>query len=280
MPVKVGLAAAAALLLLLAPATADDFVGFEARYIPHVEYDGKPVETEGYLTIAVQQICDSFHYMWNSTQTVTLPDRVEENQNSGVWHEKLDGTGGTVHYFVQDGTLVDGQIVRVYIDNFFGEFERAAPNWQGTIELTRQSGDIEILYKMPLYEDVLTPGLAYKSMLDRLAAGETSFTQPVSIVGMLDSLDPAYATKAQVTVETVESPFANLELPQTPDGMFGERFWVVSVSNLSLYADDGVKTLTYQLFENGLRGYILSESKHFRVLFEPVTAHAVLPEPC
>lgn len=281
LPAKVGLAAALLLALLPASAAAEEgFVGFEARYIPHIEDNGVPVETEGWLELTFYQTCDSLYYAWNSNRYSTLADHTETSNDSGVWYEKLDGTSGTTHYFDQNADMADGEVIGAYVVNFYGDFERASAHWEGDVELTKDWYDIQTIYKLPIPEGVLTPALAYKAMADRVAAGETSFTHLVSVIGLLDSNDPGYVTHASVTVEVVPSPFEGLELPQTPDQMFEREYSVVRISSTSNKYRSGVKTITYQLFENGLRGWILLEFGSRRYLYEPVTAHAVESKPC
>lgn len=274
LPAKVG--CIAALLLALLPhagAAEEPFVGFEARYIPLVEVNGERVKTEGRLEVSFYQTCDSLYYAWNETRDVTVPEQVESLQNSGVWFEKLDGTSGTTHFFLQYLELVENEIVGASVVNFYGDFERAAALWQGDVELVKNYYDIEITYKMPVPENVLTPALAVKSMADRLADGETSFTHDVSVIGMLDTIDPGYNTNAPVTVEIVPSPFEGYELPQTPNKLFEGEFWVVRISQPG-------KSGIYQMFANGLRGWFLLETKARRYLYQPVTASVVEPKPC
>lgn len=274
LPAKVGSFIALLIALLPLSVAADEpFVGYEARYIPIVEFNGQRVETEGQLEITFYQTCDSLYYSWNESRDVTLLEMVESLHNSGVWHEKLDGTSGTSHMFTQYLELVDNEIVGANVVNFVGKFERVSSLWEGDVELVQNRYDIEITYDMPLPENVLTPALAYKSMADRIAAGETSFTHNVSVIGVLDSIDPEYSTNVPVTVEIVPSPFEGYELPQTPDGLFDGEFQVILISHPG-------KAMIYQLFENGLRGWTLMQSKTHRYLYQPVTANAVEPKPC
>ena len=266
-----------AVLLFSASALADEadepFVGYEARYIPIVEIDGERVETAGRLEISFYQTCNSLYDACNETRDVTLPEIVESLQNSGVWHEKLDGTSGTTHFFLQYLELLENEIVAANVVNFYGNFERAAALWEGDVELVKNYYDIEITHKMPVPEGVLTPALAVRSMADRLAAGETSFTHNVSVIGMLDTIDPGYNTNAPVTVEIVPSPFEGFELPQMPNKLFDGESWVVRISQPG-------KSGIYQLFANGLRGWFLLETKSRRYLYQPVTASVVEPKPC
>lgn len=274
LPAKVGSIAALLIALLpLSGAAEEPFVGFEARYIPLVEINGERVKTEGRLEVSFYQTCDSLYYAWNETRDVTVPEQVESLQNSGVWFEKLDGTSGTTHFFLQYLELVENEIVAASVVNFYGDFERAAALWEGDVELVKNYYDIEITYRMPVPEDVLTPALAVKSMADRLADGETSFTHNVSVIGMLDAVDPGYNTNAPVTVEIVPSPFEGYELPQTPNKLFDGEFWVVRISQPG-------KSGIYQMFANGLRGWFLLETKARRYLYQPVTASVVEPKPC
>jgi hypothetical protein len=276
MPAKVGSVLIAALLIsasALAEEADEPFVGFEARYIQIVEVNGERVKTDGRLEQSFYQTCDSLRYIWDEARDVTLPDHVESLVHSGVWHEKLDGTSGSAHLFHQGADLVNGDPVTVYGANFLGSFERIAAGWEGDVELTAEHYGITTTHELPLPEGVLTPALAYKSMVDRLEAGETNFTLQVSVLGMLDTLDPAYTSDAPITVEIVPSPFEGYELPQTPDKMFDGEFWVVRISQPS-------KSGIYQLFANGLRGWFLFETKTRRYFYQPVTAHVIEPKPC
>ena len=274
LPAKVGWSAALLIALLpLAVAADEPFIGFEVRYIPIIEVNGERIETDGRYEVSLYQICDSLYYAWSETRDVTLPTHSESLQNSGVWHEKLDGTSGTSHMFIQYLELADGEVVAANVVNFLGEFERASALWEGDLELVKNYYDIEITYKMPIPQGVLTPALAYKSMADRIAAGETSFTHMVSVIGQLDTIDPGYTTNVPVTVEIVPSPFDGYELPQTPDKMFDGEFQVIRISHPG-------KSMVYQLFENGLRGWTMMQSQTRRYLYQPVTANEVEPKPC
>lgn len=276
MPAKVGSVLIVA-LLISASAFADEadepFVGYEARYIPIVEINGERVETAGRLEISFYQTCDSLYYAWNETRDVTLPEMVESLQNSGVWYEKLDGTSGTTHFFTQYLELVENEIVAANVVNFYGNFERATALWEGDVELVKDYYDIQTTYRMPLPEGVLTPALAYKSVADRIAAGETNFTYLVSVIGALDSIDPGYTTNVPVTIEIVPSPFDGYELPQTPSKLFDGEFRVIQLSHPG-------RVIIYQLFENGLRGWAEIRTTHRRYLYQPVTASVVEPKPC
>lgn len=274
LPAKVGWIAVGLIALLpLSVAAEEPFIGFEARYIPIVEVNGQRIETEGRYEVSLYQTCDSLYYAWNETREVTVPERVESLHNSGVWYEKIDGTSGTSHMFTQYLELVAGEVVAANVVNYVGEFERVSALWEGSLELVKDYYDIEITYRMPIPEGVLTPALAYKSMADRIAAGETSFTHTVSVIGQLDSIDPGYTTHVPVTVEIVPSPFDGYELPQTPDNMFDGEFRVIRITHPG-------KSMVYQLFENGLRGWAMIETKSRRYLYQPVTANAVEPKPC
>jgi hypothetical protein len=259
--------------------SAGEIGGFELEADASSGESGTLVAVVGHSTTRLALDCASWRYDSNVELLLNGPELNLRTIGQKLLLEQRDGTAGQVQMGLQVTTNL--AIMPDMSFSYGARYKRPAPfaAGYGRLNWVTAAGQEQRDFMLP--ENTLTPVQSWWAMVDAVKSGARHFTQDVSVLGLLGSIELGDGVKGTVTFDVVASPFDEMALPDDPDGAFVGRSWAVRAqipTRSQRY--DGAKTIVFQLFESGVTGYEIAERPDATVLLKPVRVSLLQAPKC